>query len=312
MRRLREHVVAYIRTHALWQPGERVALAVSGGRDSVVLLDVLAATRGIHGAVLSVVTVDHGTRSGSADDAVFVEELANSYGLPCSVHTVALGPNASEQACRDARQSAFLTLDVDWVATGHHARDHAETLLIRLLRGTGPRGLGGLRPKRDHLVRPLLDVPHEDVAHYANQAKLAFREDPTNVSPAFLRNRVRHELLPLLESLRPGSVAAVARTARLASEESEWLDALVDDVDDVWSCEFLGHGPMPAVRRAVLKHEPSLRHVHVDAIRALAQRGVGHIQLPNGRLAIADSGRVRTCTKLLNSSSLGTGGACDT
>ncbi len=311
MRRLREHVVAYIRTHALWQPGDRVAVAVSGGRDSVVLLDILAATRGIHGGVLSVITVDHGTRDGSADDAAFAGELATSLGLPYTVHTVALGPNASEQACRSARLTAFLNLDVDVVATGHHARDHAETLLIRLLRGTGPRGLGGLRPKREHLVRPLLDVPYDDVVDYSHAVKLAFREDPSNVSPAFLRNRVRHELLPLLESIRPGSVASVARTARLASEESEWLDTLVDDVDDVWSCEFLAYGPMPAVRRAVLKHEPSLRHVHVDAIRALARRGVGHIQLPDGRLAIADAGRVRTCTNLLNSPSLCTGGACD-
>lgn len=312
MRRLREHVVAYIRTHELWSPGERVAVAVSGGRDSMVLLDVLVETSGLHGGVLSVVTVDHGTRAGSERDAAFVDARARALGLACETRSFDLGPDASEQVCRTARQSVFASLDVDRVATGHHERDHAETLLIRLLRGTGPRGLGGLRPRRGRLVRPMLDVPYADVVAYAETADIAFREDPTNVSPTYLRNRVRHELLPLLESLRPGSVGSIARTARLASEESEWLDALADDVEDVWSCEFLAYAAAPLVRRALLKHEPSLRHVHVDAIRALARRGVGHIQLPNGRLAIADAGRVRTCPSLPTSPSLCTGGACDT
>lgn len=311
-RALRDRVVQNIRTHALWMPDESVVIGVSGGRDSVVLLDVLHRTQGLHGGRLSVLTVDHGVRSESAEDACFVESLATERGLPVRRVTASLGPSASEAQCRAVRRSALLEAGGDVIALGHHARDHAETLLLRLMRGTGPRGVGGMAPRSGVWVRPLLDIAVDDVAAYADATGLAWREDPSNQHPGFLRNRVRHQVLPLLESLRRGSVASLARSARLAREESDWLDGLVAS-QDPWSCAFLADAPAPLVRRAVLIADRSLAHVHVDALRALASRGTGQIQLPDGRLAIAEGGRVCICpgerVTSLTDSPTATGGA---
>ena len=229
MGRLRDRVAEAIRDLDLWKPGDRVAVAVSGGVDSVVLLDLLCATAGRHRGVLSVVTVDHGTRPGSASDADFVAELARGRGLACHRVDLDLGAGASEARCRDARYAAFASLDVEVVALAHHRDDQAETVLIRLLRGAGSRGLAGMPHRRDRYVRPLLDLPGADLRAHAVQHGLAWREDPTNTQLHFLRNRVRHQLLPLLEELRPGAAAVLARSAGLAAEDDALLDRLATE-----------------------------------------------------------------------------------
>jgi len=211
--RLRFQVLEAIRTRALWVPGERVAVAVSGGRDSVALLDVLARTARAHGARLEVVTVDHRSRPGSGDDAAFVWTLARSLGLP--VRRVDLPPTpASEAAWREARYTVFDGLDADRVALAHHADDLAETVLLQLIRGIGPAALAPMGWQRGRCVRPLLAVPGRAIAAYAASRGLTWREDPTNAAPRFLRSRLRHEVLPLLEDLRPGATDAIARVAR--------------------------------------------------------------------------------------------------
>lgn len=311
-RGLRDRVVQNVRTHALWAHGDAVTIGVSGGRDSVVLLDVLHRTQGLHGGRLTVVTVDHGVRPGSAADADWVETLATEHKLPVHRVSVNLGPDASEARCRAARRTALASAGGDVIALAHHARDHAETLLLRLMRGTGPRGLGAMAPRSGGWVRPMLDIAYDDVVAYADAMGLVWRDDPTNAQPVYLRNRVRHEVLPLLESLRAGSVNSLARSARLAREESDWLDGLVAS-QDPWLCAFLADAPAPLVRRAVLIADRSLAHVHVEALRALASRGTGQIELPDGRLAIAEGGRVRICpgerAHPLKDSPTATGGA---
>lgn len=217
--RLRHHVGATVRDRALWAPGDRVAVAVSGGADSLALLDLLEVTRRWHGGALEVVTVDHGIREGSADDAAFVWELARSRGLPCTWVSLGLRGGASEAECRDARYRALAGLSVARVALAHHRDDLAETVLLHLLRGTGPRGFAGMAWRRDRYVRPLLDVPRADLRRWLAWRGLAWRDDPTNTDPGRLRNRLRHEVLPLLEDVRPGGVAAIARGALRTSEE---------------------------------------------------------------------------------------------
>lgn len=312
MRALRERVVAAVRREGLWQPGQAVAIAVSGGLDSVVLLDVLARTAGLHGGLLTVHTVDHGTREGSAEDARFVAELATAHGLSCAVHRLNLGPGASEASMRRGRREALEGAGTDVIALAHHADDHAETFLLRALRGTGPRGLCGLRPRHGRYVRPLLGLRRAELLAYARDVGLAWREDPSNDDPRFARNRVRHELLPLLEDLRPGAIEALARTARLVGEESAYMETQVDATapEGAWSCSFLAHAPPPIVRRAVLRREPHLQNVHIDALIALARRGSGRIQLPGGRQAIADAEHVYTSPDSTPPPTAG--GACDT
>lgn len=207
--RLRHRVGATIRDRGLWLPGQRVAVAVSGGADSVALLDVLLETRRWHGARLEVVTVDHGTRPGSGEDASFVWDLARARGLPVTRVDLGLGAQASEAVCREARYAAFARLRVDRVALAHHREDLVETVLLQLVRGTGAHGMSWVRGP---YVRPLLDVPREDLRRWLAWRGIGWREDPTNQERHRLRNRLRHEVLPLLEEVRPGAVGAFARS----------------------------------------------------------------------------------------------------
>lgn len=283
MARLRDQVADRIRDHALWQPGERVAVAVSGGLDSVVLLHLLQLTQGRHLGLLSVATLDHGTRGESASDADFVASLALESGLELHRKRVELGPDASEAACRSARLAFFRQLDVAHVALAHHRDDQVETVLMRMLRGSGTRGLAGMAYRREHLVRPLLDVSRQALFQHARSHGLRWREDPTNRDPRFLRNRVRHELVPLLEGLRPGALSVVARTAHITGEESTFLDAearrRLPCRDGVWSRSALSEAPPVLVRRALLLRLPQITARQIDAILGAIARGSGVVHL---------------------------------
>lgn len=224
--RLRHRVGQAIQAHALWRPGEHVAVAVSGGLDSTVLLDLLVETRAWHGARLTVVTVDHGTGAHSAKLADQAAEQAERCGLPLARLRLDLGPTASEARCREARLSIFAGLSADHIALAHHADDLAETVLLHLLRGAGTRGLAGMARRSGRRVRPLLDEPRAALRAWADARGLTWREDPTNADPRFLRNRVRAELLPLMEALRPGAAAAIARGAAFAAADDALLTRL--------------------------------------------------------------------------------------
>jgi tRNA(Ile)-lysidine synthase len=217
--------------------GDGVAVAVSGGADSLALLHALRALAGPRDWRLAVVTVDHGLRPGSAADAAFVADHAKALGLPvrvCTLGPADLEPHRQagpEGAARAARYAALWPatddLGCSWLATGHTLDDQAETVLLQLLRGTGPDGLAGMAVRGGRLLRPLLGARRADTRACCAAIGLEWREDPTNAGDGPLRNRVRQRLLPLLEELRPGAAQALARTAALAADEREWLDPLV-------------------------------------------------------------------------------------
>jgi tRNA(Ile)-lysidine synthase len=217
--------------------GDGVAVAVSGGADSLALLHALRALAGPRGWRLAVLTVDHGLRPGSAADAAFVADHAKALGLPARVLTLAPGDLARhrdagpEGAARAARYGALWPaadeLGCSWLATGHTLDDQAETVLLQLLRGAGPDGLAGMAVRTGRLLRPLLAVRRGETRAACAAVGLAWREDPTNADDGPLRNRVRTRLLPLLEELRPGAARTLARTAALAADDRDWLDPLV-------------------------------------------------------------------------------------
>lgn len=279
-----------IRDHGLWSAGERVIVAVSGGLDSMVLLDVLVRIDRWHGASLEVATVDHGQRPESADDAAFVAETARGHRLPAHVLRVNLPPDASEEQAREARYAALDSLGDGVLAVAHHQRDQAETLLLQLLRGTGLRGLAGMGFRVGRRARPLLDVPHADLAAYASENHLTWREDATNTDPRFLRNRVRNEVLPLLESLRSGATQAIARSATHIAADQAFLEASVT----AWGAHgpgtvdraLLRTAPDPIARVAVLRAFPGLSSAHVDAILSAARGEGGYVEVPGGKVAI--------------------------
>jgi tRNA(Ile)-lysidine synthase len=217
--------------------GDGLALAVSGGADSLALLHAVRTLAGPRGWRLAVVTVDHGLRSGSAADAAFVVDHAKALGLDARLETLAAADlerhrrAGQEGAARAARYEALWRaageLGCGWLATGHTLDDQAETVLLQLLRGAGPDGLAGMTVRSGRLLRPLLGVRRAETRGCCAAVGVDWREDPTNDEPGPLRNRVRQRLLPLLEELRPGAAVALARTAGLAADEREWLDPLV-------------------------------------------------------------------------------------
>jgi len=212
--------------------GERVLVAVSGGADSVALLHLLTRLRGEWRLDLHVLHVDHGLRPDSARDGDVVRSLGARLGVPVEVTTVVVPRRASlEDAARGARYAALEAaadrLGAVRIAVGHTADDQAETVLMRLLEGAGLRGLGGIPAVRGRIIRPLLDVRRHELVDELTRVHLPWIEDPSNQDLKFLRNRVRHELLPLLASgYRADIVPALARAARLAREATEALDAL--------------------------------------------------------------------------------------
>jgi tRNA(Ile)-lysidine synthase len=218
-------------------PGGRVLVALSGGPDSVALLHVLQTLeRRGHLAVCGVAHFNHQLRGAEADaDELFCRELAASLGLPIvvgrgDVRALARESGRSiEDAAREARY-AFLTgampaLEAGAVAVGHSLDDQAETFLMRLIRGAGPAGLAGVRPRAGAVIRPLLDISRADLRDYAAGHGLRSREDSSNADIAIPRNRVRLELLPHLEQFSPAVAATLARNAALAREDDEFLEA---------------------------------------------------------------------------------------
>jgi tRNA(Ile)-lysidine synthase len=221
--------------------GQRVVVGLSGGADSVALLDVMAALARHRGFTVVAAHLDHALRPDSADDAAFCRDLCAALGVPFRTERkdVAARRRAEggglEEAARGERH-AFLRRVKDeegatWIALAHTRDDQAETVLLRLLRGAGGLGLSAMRPRAGDLLRPMLAWSRRDVLDHLAARALAWREDPSNADVSIARNRVRHELIPYLERhFNPAVREALARSAALLAEESDLLASVaVDD-----------------------------------------------------------------------------------
>ncbi|MDX2153049.1 MAG: tRNA lysidine(34) synthetase TilS [Bryobacteraceae bacterium] len=232
---LLECIARFANRHGMFPPGAKIGLAVSGGADSVFLLHALHALAPRWNLRLSVLHLDHGWRAGSAADATFVQELAASMGLPFHLRRES-APKATEnqeEAGRAVRRRFFeelrATEALAAVATGHTRSDQAETVLFRLLRGSGPSGLAAILPvTREGLIRPLLATTREEIVAWLQTHGLPWREDPTNADSRFARNRIRHETLPKLAAdYNPNLTAILAHAAAIAQdEEAYWANEI--------------------------------------------------------------------------------------
>jgi tRNA(Ile)-lysidine synthase len=218
---IRATVRDYIRAHQIFAPGPLV-VAVSGGADSTALLLILAELADELGIVIHVAHFDHRTRpKQSAEDADFVAKVANRVGAPIRVGR-ADKPTKTEDDARIARyeflRRAAREIGATAIATGHTRDDQAETVLLHVTRGSGIAGLGGMRPLRDGVARPLLAIGRKDTVAICRAARIRPRTDPTNRSLKFARNRVRLEVLPELAKINPRASEAIARLADAAAE----------------------------------------------------------------------------------------------
>ena len=304
-----ERVLETITRYNMLPRASHVTVAVSGGPDSVCLLEVLREMAPRFGLKLSVAHFNHRLRGAASDeDEQFVAKLAARSGLRCycASANVARSKDNLEQAARRARRAFFAELIrkgyTDRIALGHTRDDQAETVLFRLLRGSGLAGLAGIYPMTaDGYVRPFLGITRAEVEEFLRARGLEWREDATNRDLRFARNRIRHSLLPQMErEWNPRITDALAQLADLAHEEERWwraeIDRLAADLleDKTGGIEVRADalaGLPRAVARRLVRHamaevKGDLRRIeypHVEQVLELAGRagGEGRLRLPD-------------------------------
>ena len=272
-------------------------VALSGGADSTALLGALAELR--HAGELTEVValhVDHGLRAGSERDADGCARVCERLGVVLRRVAVRVAPGNVQASARKARYAALRReaslAGATLVATGHTRDDQAETVLLRLLRGSGARGLAGIPPRRGVIIRPLIDRSRAEVIAYLEERELPHIEDPTNATPRFLRNRVRAEVLPTLRAIAPHVETTLARAADLLRDDDRALSArgrrLV--IRGKSRVEGLLREPIAIQRRAVRSlwmratgRQAGLEAHHVESVLSLlGRREPARARLPKG------------------------------
>ncbi len=226
---------AFIWERDMLRPGDRVICAVSGGADSMALLWAMYLLRDKLRITVEAAHFDHGLRGQeSRRDADFVRQFCEDYRIPFHLGRgkVVPGPKGVEAAAREARYT-FLESLPGKIATAHTADDNAETLLMHLIRGTGLKGLGGIHPIRGNVIRPMLTVDRDMVMDFLESYSIPHIHDSTNDQDHFLRNRLRHRVMPLLKEENPQLMGSLSQTALMLRQDEEALTALTPDTNRV-------------------------------------------------------------------------------
>ena len=260
---------AFIRRYKMIAPGDTVICAVSGGADSMALLWAMYLLKDKLKIQLSAAHFNHHLRGEESDrDEAFVADFCKGYGIDFAAGSgnVLPGPKGLEAAAREARY-AFLRSLPGKIATAHSASDNAETVLMHLVRGTGLKGLGGVMPVNGNVIRPMLSVTREEVLAFLEEYSIPFVEDSSNAGDDFLRNRLRHHIVPLLKKENPSLSQNLSAMALRLRQDEEALDAIAkekytDKVVDLLALQ-------PAIRSRVLARfllnagvkEPEAAHI---------------------------------------------------
>lgn len=310
---LEDTVHAVVERKGLLQGVKRLGVAVSGGSDSVALLNLLAPLCKKNKTVLVVLHLDHGLRCTSAQDAKWVKALAKRAGATCAVerHEVTAHQTEAisvEMAAREVRQAFFAEcrarLKLDAIATGHQADDVAETVLLRLMRGAGASGLAPLRARSRGFIRPLLSISGAAIRGWLKQKKITWREDMTNRDVSIPRNQMRHEILPILEEkFGPALRMNVCRTAEILQEEDALLEEMAQDYiarerhDEALDMKRLKAAPVALQRRVMRvwlwKADAPLPSGFETVERLLAMEAGEKEQLAEAVYAIHQDGALR-------------------
>ncbi len=304
--------------HAMLRDHDSVLAGVSGGADSVALLYGLASLAPIFGWRIGVAHLNHGLRKKSSDaDAVFVENLARRLDLSYYFRKINIYEKSGnlEEEGRKERYNFFNeTADLegfDKIAVGHQAQDCAEQVLLNLLRGSGPNGLGGIFPVRGRIIRPLIDTSRTEIERFLQDQQLSYCIDQSNRDNRFTRNRIRNSLIPELVNYNPRIVDTLNRLAEVMRDESEWIEDLLEPVFEEAAAKNNRHAgelvlsvqPFLSlhtaarrrlIRKALLKVKGDLRRIgyhHIEKILNLAsdQDAAGQLHLP-GRVRVLRKG----------------------
>lgn len=309
---MKERMIQYIKEHRLFSRGDKLVVGVSGGADSVCLLHLLKECQREWELSLFVVHIHHGIRGAEAEgDAVFVEELSEHLELPFFLVRGDIPAQARESGMSEeeaGRKFRYEQLEkirqeqqADYIAVAHHRDDQAETVLFRLFRGTGARGLTGMEPKRGAVIRPLLFASGQKLRETLRQQGYEWREDVTNEDTTYRRNRIRHEILP--QATEYVNAQAVRHIVEAAKDVARWRD-LIEKLAQQAASQVLAVQEGQSIlyvepfqeqeeviqdellRLFVVKGMPGARDVsriHYEQIRQLCQKGTGRrIDLPQG------------------------------
>ena len=307
-------VLRTLTAHRMLVRGDSILVAASGGPDSTALLHALVDIAKEKAATLAVAHLHHGLRGAEADrDADFAARQAASLGLDFHVEHIDVGGYrrrhrlSTEEAARSLRYDFLLRMadrgGFTKIALGHNADDNAESVLMFLFRGAGPRGLAGISPRRGRFIRPLIEVQRKEICAYLSHRKIPFVRDSTNADRRYVRNRIRHELIPhITAAYNPNLIETLLRHSKVVRAEEKWLEDLTRarfgeallsrDPDRLeLSVSHVAGLEKAACRRvlrkAVAELTGNLRRIgfrHVEAIRGLAiqDKGSGKIDLPGG------------------------------
>ncbi len=323
-RHMLDRVRAFAEKYQMICPGDKVVAGVSGGADSVCLLLLLKELCREKGAKLFAVHVNHCLRGAEADgDEAYVRELCDKLQVPLRVYSFDVKERAGrehltlEEAGRVCRYEAFAQeakrLDGARIAVAHHAGDQAETVLFRLFRGSGLRGLCGMSPVRDAIIRPLLFAERGEIEDWLKEQGIHWRTDSTNLSPDYTRNRIRSEILTTArEAVNAKAIRHVAEAAAELREVEDYLEQRTDaayrlavreeeDARFVFANAFAGEDPLIGGRllrrcMAELGGLKDVERLHIEQLRELMDKQTGsRIDLPDGRSARREYEGIRIC-----------------
>ena len=279
-----------LREYHMVSPGDTVVCCVSGGADSMALLFAMCLLKKKLGVQVCAAHFNHGLRGEESDgDAAFVRDFCRDYGIPLyeQKQQVKPGKKGLEAACRDARYAFFETLPGK-IATAHTADDNAETLLLHLIRGTGLKGLGGITPVNGRIIRPMLMTTRARVLAFLQEYHIPFVEDSTNGADDFLRNRIRHHVMPLLKQENPRLPENLSAAAQRLRRDEAVLDKISREAEtrEVERLRQLE----PAIRCRVLGRllegwgvkEPEAEHIAALEALVFSPKPSARVSFPNG------------------------------
>ncbi len=279
---------AQLREYKMLQSGDSVICAVSGGADSVALLWGMYLLREKLGISLSAAHFNHQLRGEESDrDEAFVRQLCDRYDIPLFVgrEQVQAGEKGLEAAAREARYRFLKTLPGK-IATAHTADDNAETVLMHLIRGTGLKGLGGIAPVNGSVIRPMLTVTRQEVLAFLQEYHLSYVEDSSNHSDAFLRNRLRHHVMPLLKEENPSLAENLSTMAMDLRHDGETLEQRIPENCSVTELRELPQSLRKHALAQFLKThgvpEPERAHIRLLEQLVFSQKPSARAALPNG------------------------------
>ncbi|MGL6173477.1 MAG: tRNA lysidine(34) synthetase TilS [Cellulosilyticaceae bacterium] len=238
LKEIEEKVKKNITKYNLIEKGNHIIVGVSGGADSMMLLHFLNKYKAFYQITLEVAHVHHGIREEADEDANYVEMISKEWDIPFNIHYCKVKEIAKEkgiteeEAGRQERYNFFISLtnENDKIATAHNRNDQAETMIMRFLRGSDVRGLGGIRHIRANIIRPILDLERKEIEQYCEFYGILYKEDMTNFKPIYTRNKIRLELIPYIQqNFNPSITNTLADISELYREEDEFLNTYVKE-----------------------------------------------------------------------------------